>query len=868
MKLKRIIIPLVSLVALVSCNNTNQPNNTTTNEPTSSTDVAPTDSTNVIPTNSTDTQVLPTDSTDKPVESTNTPIDSTDKPVVSTDTGVDTTVDTTDIIDDTVKLQIKEAVAYNEGAYLTWDVSASDSESNYEVSYKVDNKDVKLDQELIRIENNVARADILGLKAGNYTFSIKQLNTKDVVTSNALAVVEDDRSGYAHFNNKDGVGAYKNDGTLKDNAIVVYVNDKNKNTVEATVNGEKRVGLVNIIKAAKNSNESLDVRIIGEIQTQQWNYKAHGTGSTKDRMDNLDETFSQVNWEETTANELKNPDTTKSSSYYKISEADILKYNINSFSDDIKKGITHLDGLTNNILKNIEPDDKSGYLEYDSYYNELDVRGGNNITIEGVGANAKIFQWGFCFNQCNSIEVKNIEFSDYTEDAIGIQGAKDVTLHSSYWIHNCTFNQGKNNWDVCYENDKNEGDGSTDFKSAHDLTISYCRYNNTHKTALIGSGSSSYQYNITFHHNFYNSCGSRLPFTRNSNIHIYNCYYYKSTGTNMQINNTAYTFIERCYFEKTNKTFTTSDGGVIKLYKNIVDATSSITPNNTYYVTNRTDLVTNTCMPDQKTDYSTFDTNKDLFYYDDVNNITKVQLMHKEDDIYELIPTIAGAGLNVALDYSKNVEETNDTPVTPTKENATYTESIPTQKGIYGKVLTYELDNNNKAISSTEAIDEYSTTNVVTIDSNNTISIVDNANNKTTFAYYMFENTYTTGTHTYKLDLSLNGVGSKWSIITLLDGNNNIAIRSCGLNSSDAKKWGYSIDGGKTEVASTLAVESSKTYTIVITIDYDNKIATLKINDTTINIEGWTFNQINGIQFMTAISATDRSFNITSVEVK
>jgi len=572
--------------------------------------------------------------------------------------------------------------------------------------------------------------------------------------------------------------------------------------------------------------------------------------------------FSAVDWNETTENELKNPGTARSDNYYKISEPDIIKYGINSMSDDSTKGITHLDGLTNNILKKIS----SG--EYDSYYNELDVRGGNNITIEGVGTDAKIFQWGLCFNQCNSIEVKNIEFSDYTEDAVGIQGSNsDVTLYSDYWIHNCTFNSGKNNWDVSYENDKKEGDGSTDFKSAHDLTISYCRYNGTHKTALIGSSATSYQYNVTFHHNFYNACGSRLPFTRNTNFHIYNCYYSGSTGTNMQIQSKAYAFIEGCYFENTNKTFTTSDGGVIKLYKNTVNSTSSVTGTNINYVTSRAELVTNTCKADNKTDFSSFDTSKALFYYDDVNNVSKVDLMLQSTEVKSYIPTVAGAGLLATIDYSKNYTETNAGYVEPTVTGVTYTSGIPTTSGWFGNIQEYPLKSDGKPDTANGSDAEYKTDAVVT-ENNGKVTLTDTSSTKTTFAYYIFDNTYNSGVHTYTVNITLGeNVGTKWSMVQFLDGDKNISIRSCGLETDNKNKWGYSLDGGSSEIPSSLSVSKGTTYTIVLTIDYDKQTAKVSINNTELTITGWTFNQITGIQFMTAAGAADRSFTVNSITI-
>ena len=761
--------------------------------------------------------------------------------------------------DSTVSQDVITAVSgYTEGATLTFNVTSTNLDKAF-VSYSKDNGTTwtKIDDELIRFDSNTnkARADILGLKAGSYKVKADNgvnYSIKDVT------VTKDDRSGYAHFNNTKGIGAYNNDGTLKSNAIVVYVNDANKNTVKATVNGTEQTGLVNIIKAATNANESLDIRILGEIQTQQWNYKAHGTGNTSTRLENMNTAFSAVDWNETTENELKNPGTARSSNYYKISEPDIIKYGINSMSDDIAKGITHLDGLTNNVLLEI-----NGNHEYDSYYNELDVRYGNNITVEGVGTDAKIFQWGFCFNMCNSIEVKNIEFSDYTEDAVGIQGSNnDVTLYSDYWIHNCTFNSGKNNWDVSYENDKKEGDGSTDFKSAHDLTISYCRYNGTHKTALIGSSATSYQYNVTFHHNFYNACGSRLPFTRNTNFHIYNCYYKGSTGTNMQIQSKAYAFIEGCYFENTNKTFTTSDGGVIKLYNNTVNSTSSTTGTNINYVTSRTETVVNTCKADKTTDFSSFDTNKALFYYDDTNNVSKVDLMLQSTEVNTYIPTVAGAGLLATIDYSKNYTETNGGYVDTTIV-ATYNESAnaPTSAGLYYTVL------NDTGAPLAEA---NVTSSTVVKEKDGKIYITDTSDVATTIGYYMLEDSkkYSTGTHTYSFNINLNGVGAKWQFIRILDGNGNEYLNiGTGSVSKDTKMY-YYLNGGDAVSISNTSYETNKSYTITLTVNYDTNTATLSVGTYQVQISSFNIDSISGIKFFTAKAATDRSITVDSVTVE
>ena len=765
-----------------------------------------------------------------------------------------------------ITLDDSKTVAYTEGAYVEFDVPANSSTYDYDVSYTFDNNNyIKVENNLLRINGTSARVDLVGLTEARYKIKIVNNKTNDYAITKTIDITKDDRSGYAHWNNSNGIGAYNNDGTLKDGAIIVYVNDTNKNTVKAKVNGNVETGLVNIIKAATNANEALDIRIIGEIQTQQWNKKTHGTGSTSERQANLDETFKDVNWEETTENELLHPGTAKSNNYYKICEEDIIKYGINSMSDDEEKGITHLDGLTNNVLKDIK--ESNGRREYDSYYNELDVRGGNNITVEGIGTDAKIFQWGLCFNQCNSIEVKNIEFSNYTEDAIGIQGSNsDVTLYSDYWIHNCTFNKGVNNWDVCYENDKTDGDGSTDFKSAHDLTISYCRYNGTHKTALVGSGSSSYQYNVTFHHNYYNKCGSRLPFTRNTNFHIYNCYYSGSTGTNMQIESNAYAFIEQCYFDNTNKTFT-NNGGVIKLYKNIItgEKSTSTEGTNINYVDSRTTPVTNNCKADQKNDYSSFDTNKDQFYYDTTNNISKVNLMNEAKDVKDYIPTVAGAGLLATIDYSMNFVETNtgyvDTSVIATYN---YSDTAPATSGLFYTVL----DNSSPQVPLAEA---NVTDSTIVKENNGKISIVDTTKEATTIGYYMLDDSkkYTTGTHTYTINLTLNGVGNSWYFLRFVNSTGDVLQIGTSAKTEPNKTGfiSYQYNGETVEFASN-AFTANTTYNIVLTIDYDNNTADIAVGNNTTQISNFNIDSISGIKLFTAKAAEDRSFTVNSISIE
>jgi len=47
-----------------------------------------------------------------------------------------------------------------------------------------------------------------------------------------------------------------------------------------------------------------------------------------------------------------------------------------------------------------------------------DVKNASNVTVEGVGENAGIYQWGFTWSGCNSIEVKNLRNKNPHSDTV------------------------------------------------------------------------------------------------------------------------------------------------------------------------------------------------------------------------------------------------------------------------------------------------------------------------------------------------------------------------------------------------------------------------------------------------------------------
>ena len=312
----------------------------------------------------------------------------------------------------------------------------------------------------------------------------------------------------------------------------------------------------------------------------------------------------------------------------------------------------------------------------------------------------------------------------------------------------------------------------------------------------------------------------------------------------MQIYAGAYAFIENCYFKNTNKTFTLDNKGkgtpAVKSYNNTFDGCSS---SGATIVTNRAQAVSN-----DNIFGSTFDTNSSIFYYE--NGKSNVTVMNSASEVPTIVPATAGAGKFVTLEKTNNQESSGSTDTDP---EVIYTQTKPTEAGIYGTVT----DANSVALSgfTAECSVQYS---------NNKLYINDTSADYTTNAYYMFENTYNSGKVTYTVNVSLNGVGSKWNIVQFIDANKNIAVRAAGLASADAKKYAYSLDGGTNEtIISSSTFAASTSYTIILTMDYTNNTAKLSINGTEVTITGYTLEDINGIQFMTAKSATDRSYTAT-----
>ncbi|MFB9109258.1 T9SS type A sorting domain-containing protein [Flavobacterium gyeonganense] len=179
-------------------------------------------------------------------------------------------------ISSNIKAQtITKSSGWLESAFVEWTpVAGADSYNVYYTGGGETNK--KIDEQLIRSYGTYFRADVPGLAAGSYILTVKPVTVgveSIGTTTSSLTVLAHDRSGFA-FSNGRVPGAYNLNGTLKNDAVVLYITQNTKNTIAFSVvtnaNGTTKtnyVGLQGILDGFKKGLDKrpLAIRLIGNI---------------------------------------------------------------------------------------------------------------------------------------------------------------------------------------------------------------------------------------------------------------------------------------------------------------------------------------------------------------------------------------------------------------------------------------------------------------------------------------------------------------------------------------------------------------------------------------------------------------------------
>lgn len=478
---------------------------------------------------------------------------------------------------------IQAADGWLETAWVEWINMSGAQAYNVYVSPAGQNSWTQLDNKLVRNYGSYGRADALGLKAGNYQLKVVPVDSKGVELTNeasvtdALDVRAHNRQGFAHMNRPtsgwtEGVGAYKNDGTLKDDAVVLYVTAQNAKdiTVQWTrYEGREPVtwtGLNNVIDGFRKCidgggmKKPLCIRIVGTVK--------------KDDCD-------------------------------KMASSQGLHIKSQAQNDE--------------------------HIEMP-------------LTLEGVGNDATLYNFGMQISNAVGVEVRNLGILLCLDDGIEIS-----RYNTNIWIHNMDLFYGQGG-----SGDKVKGDGAIDTKDSRYCTISANHYFDCGKCCLVDASdtrSTFYANNLTYCGNWFDHADQRLPRLRHGEaFHVYNNYYDGNGLYGVGLASASSAFVENNWFRncrypivssvqgsdlwhiadlkakgtKSKGVMTGEEGGVCKAYNNHIEGATSYYNQNTatseygldaYEVSSREEKVPSSIVAKNGgSTYSNFDTTDGEFY--------------------------------------------------------------------------------------------------------------------------------------------------------------------------------------------------------------------------------------------------------------
>ena len=137
--------------------------------------------------------------------------------------------------------------------------------------------------------------------------------------------------------------------------------------------------------------------------------------------------------------------------------------------------------------------------------------------LVGVGAVAHLEGIELSIARAQNVIIRNMTISHVTpQDAIEINGSRNV------WIDHCDLYSDQEHGEDFY-------DGLIDIKNESAfITVSWCKIHDHMKAILMASNDDAWADSvarITFHHNYFYKCNSRLPSIRFGKAHIFNNYY-------------------------------------------------------------------------------------------------------------------------------------------------------------------------------------------------------------------------------------------------------------------------------------------------------------------------------------------------------
>ena len=210
----------------------------------------------------------------------------------------------------------------------------------------------------------------------------------------------------------------------------------------------------------------------------------------------------------------------------------------------------------------------------------------------------------------NNVIIRNLIFEG--PGAYDVDGRDNLTSEATnLWVDHCEFQDGM--------------DGNFDIKgTADNTTVSWCKFtylkpaiaggsggSNDHRfSSLIGSSGTDFpadgNYSVTFQNCFWtNGCKERMPRGRNTQIHMFNCYYNTNVSGSLAIGLGGGANNSTCYVENTNfasvssvyRNYNSTDGGTVAIqFSGCLNGAANVgtvaAPNYTYTVIPVNDVAT------------------------------------------------------------------------------------------------------------------------------------------------------------------------------------------------------------------------------------------------------------------------------------
>ncbi|GAA1717271.1 pectate lyase [Isoptericola hypogeus] len=186
---------------------------------------------------------------------------------------------------------------------------------------------------------------------------------------------------------------------------------------------------------------------------------------------------------------------------------------------------------------------------------QTQVHVGSNVTIVGVGDDARVVGANLRIRDSHNVIVRNLTLSDgydcfpQWDPTDGDDGAWNsaydnlsVWTSTRVWIDHNTFDDGDHpasSLPTVFGNTFEVHDGLLDVTHGGDLvTVSWNRFEAHDKTMIIGSSDSRTQdrgqHRVTIHHNHWQDIGQRAPRVRFGDVHVYDNSYEQTTDAGFQ----------------------------------------------------------------------------------------------------------------------------------------------------------------------------------------------------------------------------------------------------------------------------------------------------------------------------------------------